>query len=391
MFFKLAASQALKPNKRGSFQMRCSIVFACLAVVGSFDPQRWAYNASLWWTSAVLQDSVDGFWVAELAKGLSQVTSGMVELAMRGCLGEEHPCEQDGLCFLPQIRQEMDEMLRQFVEAVLQSNSSIRNSRLQDASLDLVQRVGDLTTSPGCVDLQDLLSQGEICSFSIHQVLECGKAFSEMSRLMMSKLHSIQIASVFNTSTFGIPTFVDSLGVRYEDVLISLLREHHRSGMPLRAAEIGVHEGATSERLLMELPNLEMLLVDPFEFADSTYFESHSLYPNPTAAQETSERFWQRMKTFRARTVVVWQRSPGAASWVADGFLDLIFLDASHSYEAVATDLKAWLPKVARFGILAGHDYSLLWPGVCEAVHEFADIHRIPLLLGPDGLWWFRV
>ena len=67
---------------------------------------------------------------------------------------------------------------------------------------------------------------------------------------MMSKLHSIQIASVFNTSSsFGITTFAESLGVRYEDVLISLLREHHRSGMPLRAAEIGVHEGATSERL----------------------------------------------------------------------------------------------------------------------------------------------
>lgn len=372
--------------------MRRSIVFACLAVVASFDPQRWTYNASLWWTSAVLQDSVDGFWVAEVAKGLSQVTSGIVELITRGCLGEEHPCQQDGFCFLPQIRQEMDEMLRQFVEAVLQSNSSIRNSRLQDASLDLVQRVGDLTTGPGCVDLQDLLSQGEICSFSIHQVLECAKAFSDMSRLMMSKLHSIQIASVFNTSSsFGIPTFAESLGVRYEDVLISLLRERHRSDMPLRAAEIGVHEGATSERLLLELPNLEMLLVDPFELADSTYFESHSLYHNPTAAQETSERFWQRMKTFRARTVVVWQRSPGAASWVADGLMDLIFLDASHSYEAVTTDLKAWLPKVARFGILAGHDYSLLWPGVCKAVHEFADSHRIPLMLGPDGLWWFRV
>jgi len=53
-----------------------------------------------------------------------------------------------------------------------------------------------------------------------------------------------------------------------------------------------------------------------------------------------------------------------------DASLDFVFIDASHKYEDVVNDLKAWYPKVKKGGVFAGHDYPI-WEGVKKAVDEF--------------------
>lgn len=62
--------------------------------------------------------------------------------------------------------------------------------------------------------------------------------------------------------------------------------------------------------------------------------------------------------------------SVDAAAEFEDNSISMVFLDAEHTYEAVRTDILAWQPKVRPGGILAGHDYSLAWPGVKQAVDE---------------------
>ncbi len=52
------------------------------------------------------------------------------------------------------------------------------------------------------------------------------------------------------------------------------------------------------------------------------------------------------------------EQSDLAANLFEDGYLDFIFIDANHEYEYVRKDILAWLPKVRRGGILAGHDYA---------------------------------
>lgn len=63
--------------------------------------------------------------------------------------------------------------------------------------------------------------------------------------------------------------------------------------------------------------------------------------------------------------------SARSAAQFPDNSLDFVFIDASHDYDSVKRDIKAWLPKVRKpNGIIAGHDYCEVWPGVIKAVHE---------------------
>lgn len=48
--------------------------------------------------------------------------------------------------------------------------------------------------------------------------------------------------------------------------------------------------------------------------------------------------------------------SADMAKHFEDGSVDFVFIDASHSKEAVMRDIKAWKPKIRSGGILAGHD-----------------------------------
>lgn len=59
------------------------------------------------------------------------------------------------------------------------------------------------------------------------------------------------------------------------------------------------------------------------------------------------------------------------ASQVSDESLDLVYLDACHTYECVIEDLNKWFPKVKKGGVIAGHDYKNRAYGVYPAVWNF--------------------
>ena len=62
--------------------------------------------------------------------------------------------------------------------------------------------------------------------------------------------------------------------------------------------------------------------------------------------------------------------------------VDMVFIDAGHTYEECKADIEAWLPKCNK--IIAGHDYSSSWPGVKKAVNEtFSDSINVV-----DSIWW---
>jgi len=73
-----------------------------------------------------------------------------------------------------------------------------------------------------------------------------------------------------------------------------------------------------------------------------------------------------------------------ATSWVAWKWFterglqaDLIYIDASHEYEEVFSDIKRWSKILKPDGLIVGDDYNLSWPGVIRAYEEACDANVI--------------
>jgi predicted O-methyltransferase YrrM len=138
-----------------------------------------------------------------------------------------------------------------------------------------------------------------------------------------------------------------------------------REKRTVRVAEVGVYRGQSVAYLGVELINrglggnhdgtAEIVMVDRFdEFSASSVV-----------------RALEPIASVLGRAIV--GDSAKSADVFADASFDAVFIDAGHDYENVAADIDAWRPKVRSGGILAGHDFSLRFPGVIRAVKERFD------------------
>eukprot|EP00747_Dinoflagellata_sp_TGD_P136477 gnl/TRDRNA2_/TRDRNA2_175560_c0_seq1.p1 gnl/TRDRNA2_/TRDRNA2_175560_c0~~gnl/TRDRNA2_/TRDRNA2_175560_c0_seq1.p1 ORF type:complete len:149 (+),score=18.58 gnl/TRDRNA2_/TRDRNA2_175560_c0_seq1:19-465(+) len=122
--------------------------------------------------------------------------------------------------------------------------------------------------------------------------------------------------------------------------------------------EVGVNTGGHAEFLLDAIPQLDYIGVDPY-FNDG-------MYPGTPMYAKAMHRLLR----FSERAHILRKTSVDAAMWIQDGTVDLVWIDADHSYDSALRDLRAWGPKVRRGGAIAGHDYDSVC-GVPRAVHEF--------------------
>ncbi len=73
-----------------------------------------------------------------------------------------------------------------------------------------------------------------------------------------------------------------------------------------------------------------------------------------------------------------------AAATYADRSISFVMIDASHKYEDVIDDIKAWYPKVKLGGVISGDDYD--WESVAKAVND-----TIPNVQVYDRTTWFHI
>ena len=82
----------------------------------------------------------------------------------------------------------------------------------------------------------------------------------------------------------------------------------------------------------------------------------------------TYKIFLSNTSNFKNRIEAVRKESSVATEIVKDE-IDLLFIDGWHEYKHVLNDVNAWLPKMAKNGIIVMHDYG--WaPGVQKVVKE---------------------
>lgn len=73
-------------------------------------------------------------------------------------------------------------------------------------------------------------------------------------------------------------------------------------------------------------------------------------------------------------------KSEEACKLFSDNYFDVIYIDAIHQYDPVKLDIINWLPKIKKYGFIAGHDYdNKFFPGVKQAIDE--------LLISPDKVF----
>lgn len=168
---------------------------------------------------------------------------------------------------------------------------------------------------------------------------------------------------------------------------IHTLRSNLHGGA-LRGAEIGVERGDNAADILRMLDIEYLALVDiwrPFVQEGKGVWDDNICEAN---YQYVMTRFSDNVEVFRMPSVEAANR--------VDGNLDFVYIDACHQYESVIEDIRTWLPKVRKGGLLAGHDFCDVWPGVARAVIDSVSTYGFKLEHGRNPTesvddWWLWV
>lgn len=161
--------------------------------------------------------------------------------------------------------------------------------------------------------------------------------------------------------------------------LNKMIKEH---GFRL-GAEIGTGKGKTGMEILQANPELHLYQVA--FYPNEKVFTNEYRHPGFHDSTLKAKMLWnKRMRRFKNRIIVLAMPSHEAADHIKDESLDFIFIDADHSYENCKQDIELWVPKVRLGGMISGHDYQTLFPGVVKAVDEsFAAFE-----LAEDSVWY---
>lgn len=151
--------------------------------------------------------------------------------------------------------------------------------------------------------------------------------------------------------------------IKYRSELKNLLNYY---GMIGDSAEVGAASGLFSAEILSwGVPKLFMIDIwETKPFFGCASYEQGWHDNNYEAAKKIVEPYGEK-------AIFLKGMSSEVVSNIPDESLSFIYIDATHTYEAVLEDLKTYYPKLKKGGIMAGHDYLCKDYGVEQAVIEF--------------------
>jgi len=148
-------------------------------------------------------------------------------------------------------------------------------------------------------------------------------------------------------------------------------------------AEIGVHLGDFSERILKIVKPKELHLIDPLKYEESDVYNK-SLYGGKYGKnqahmddryEKVSKRFISQIENGKVKL------ARGFSSKVLqsfeDNYFDWIYIDGNHQYDFAKKDLELCINKVKKGGYITGDDYlegGWYQGGVKKAVDELVEL-----------------
>lgn len=157
--------------------------------------------------------------------------------------------------------------------------------------------------------------------------------------------------------------------------------------------ELGTWRLRNFKSLYMLCPKLKMTGVDLYQpqpnLKEEVGVERYT--PGENNLEWNHELYYADMmklvKGSKGRANFIRNYTSEAAKQFEDESIDMVFIDALHTYSGVKQDIKDWSPKVKKGGIISGHDYGYhRFPGVKKAVDESFAIDKIRT--GAEDVWW---
>ena len=148
----------------------------------------------------------------------------------------------------------------------------------------------------------------------------------------------------------------------------------------------------------VEKKNITMLEIGSYKGESTSIFASTGLFSKITClepfegneeALDLLDDDWTRVKKEFWTNTRHWDNinlvqkfSYNAVDQFPNNYFDFIYIDASHKYKDIKSDINMYLPKCKK--IIGGHDYGNQHPGVIKAVNE---IFNYPDVIFDDGSW----
>jgi predicted O-methyltransferase YrrM len=146
--------------------------------------------------------------------------------------------------------------------------------------------------------------------------------------------------------------------------------------------EVGSWKGRSTAFMAVEIINSGKDI--QFDAVDTFIGSEEQQDDNDVVNKTLFQTFQSNMSPVRGYYNPVVAESTAAAKLYNDNSIDFVFIDASHDYDSVVADIKAWLPKVKPGGMISGHDYP--HDPVRRAVAD-----QLTTPIGAQGACWFTI
>lgn len=153
----------------------------------------------------------------------------------------------------------------------------------------------------------------------------------------------------------------------------------------LIGVELGVEDGIYSVEINSFLNMKELYLIDVWGeyIQEGIIWNYEHLYWNVKLKFQNN----QNVKIIKGDSIEI-------VSQFKNNILDFVYIDGNHQYEFVKKDINVWYQKIKIGGYICGHDYTLQWKGVMQAVDEFAKEHNLKFNFKQDDEistdWWIE-